>query len=140
MSNCQHCHERPISRSRRLCTRCFYAPGVRDLYPTATSQEPPRAVCWACGCECAEYHRLPQIGWQLRYINLPGGTTSEVYCAACFKVWGWPDWSKAYEPRWDDENSRVRGIDDGRAGRIERYCERAGRRLPLFAEPLKEAA
>ncbi len=34
---CQHCHVTPISRPRRLCWSCYYAPGVRDLYP-ATSK------------------------------------------------------------------------------------------------------
>lgn len=31
---CRHCGERVVSRPRRLCWGCYYAPGVRDLYPT----------------------------------------------------------------------------------------------------------
>jgi hypothetical protein len=33
---CRHCHEGPVSRPRGLCWRCFYTPGVRDFYPTAS--------------------------------------------------------------------------------------------------------
>jgi hypothetical protein len=30
---CRHCGRAPRSRPRGLCWNCFYAPGVRDLYP-----------------------------------------------------------------------------------------------------------
>ena len=33
---CRHCHEGPVSRPRGLCWRCFYTPGVREFYPTAS--------------------------------------------------------------------------------------------------------
>ncbi len=31
---CQHCHQAPISRPRRLCWVCYYTPSVRGLYPS----------------------------------------------------------------------------------------------------------
>src|ERR1043165_3575276 len=30
---CRHCKSREASRSRGLCSTCYYAPCVRDLYP-----------------------------------------------------------------------------------------------------------
>ena len=33
---CQHCHQGKVSRPRQLCWTCFYAPGVRDQYPTTS--------------------------------------------------------------------------------------------------------
>ncbi len=33
---CRHCNKRPVCRPRRLCWHCFYAPGVRDLYPSTS--------------------------------------------------------------------------------------------------------
>ena len=33
---CQHCQRRPISRPRRLCWGCYYAPGVRGKYPSTS--------------------------------------------------------------------------------------------------------
>lgn len=37
MNVCQHCRQGRVSRPRNLCWHCYYAPGVRDLYP-ATSR------------------------------------------------------------------------------------------------------
>lgn len=31
---CRHCQQSTVSRPRRLCWKCFYTPGVRDLYPS----------------------------------------------------------------------------------------------------------
>ena len=33
-SGCRHCGARKVNRPRGLCWGCYYAPGVRDLYPT----------------------------------------------------------------------------------------------------------
>jgi hypothetical protein len=33
MPRCIHCKKRKINRPRGLCWGCYYAPGVRDLYP-----------------------------------------------------------------------------------------------------------
>jgi len=33
---CRHCHAAPISRPRRLCWSCYYTPGVRGRYPSAS--------------------------------------------------------------------------------------------------------
>jgi hypothetical protein len=33
---CRHCHAAPVSRPRGLCWSCYYAPGVRDLYPSTS--------------------------------------------------------------------------------------------------------
>jgi hypothetical protein len=30
---CRHCCQYPIGRPRGLCWKCFYTPGVRELYP-----------------------------------------------------------------------------------------------------------
>lgn len=35
-SVCRHCHHKYVNRPRGLCFHCFYAPGVRDLYPTCS--------------------------------------------------------------------------------------------------------
>lgn len=34
MNVCRHCHGKPVGRPRGLCWTCYYAPGVRDLYPS----------------------------------------------------------------------------------------------------------
>lgn len=31
---CRHCQEKPVNRCRGLCWHCYYAPGVRGLYPS----------------------------------------------------------------------------------------------------------
>ena len=31
---CRHCHEQKVNRPLGLCWRCYYAPGVRKLYPS----------------------------------------------------------------------------------------------------------
>jgi hypothetical protein len=33
---CRHCHQAAISRPRKLCWSCYYAPGVRELYPSTS--------------------------------------------------------------------------------------------------------
>jgi len=33
---CRHCGRAPTSRPRGLCWSCYYTPGVRQLYPTAS--------------------------------------------------------------------------------------------------------
>ncbi len=33
---CRHCQRAPISRPRHLCWACYYAPGVRELYPSTS--------------------------------------------------------------------------------------------------------
>ena len=33
---CRHCHNGPVNRPRGLCWTCYYAPGVRDLYPSTS--------------------------------------------------------------------------------------------------------
>jgi hypothetical protein len=33
---CRHCRRAAISRPRQLCWSCYYAPGVRDLYPSTS--------------------------------------------------------------------------------------------------------
>lgn len=45
--HCQHCHERPICRPRRLCWVCFYTPGVRGRYPS-TSRFARRGLANGC--------------------------------------------------------------------------------------------
>jgi hypothetical protein len=29
---CQHCHEHPVSKSRGLCWRCWFTPGIKEKY------------------------------------------------------------------------------------------------------------
>lgn len=31
---CRHCHHTRVNRPRGLCWSCYYAPDVRDRYPT----------------------------------------------------------------------------------------------------------
>lgn len=41
---CRHCQAKKATRSRGLCFCCYYAPGVRDLYPPQrkyTAKGPP---------------------------------------------------------------------------------------------------
>ncbi len=33
---CQHCHRAKVNRPRQLCWSCYYAPGVRDRYPSTS--------------------------------------------------------------------------------------------------------
>lgn len=33
---CRHCEKALITRPRRLCWGCYYAPGVRELYPSTS--------------------------------------------------------------------------------------------------------
>lgn len=40
---CRHCHVCTAHRPRGLCWTCYYAPGVRDLYPS-TSKYARRGV------------------------------------------------------------------------------------------------
>jgi hypothetical protein len=34
---CRHCGRCPVSRPRGLCWGCYYAPGVRDMYPITSN-------------------------------------------------------------------------------------------------------
>jgi hypothetical protein len=45
---CRHCCKRAVSRSRGLCWGCYYADGVRELYPS-TSKYARRGVGNFCG-------------------------------------------------------------------------------------------
>jgi SOS-response transcriptional repressor LexA len=40
---CRHCWKKPANRPRQMCWDCYYAPGVRDLYPV-TSRYATRAA------------------------------------------------------------------------------------------------
>lgn len=40
---CRHCNQGKPVRPRGLCWRCYYRPGVRDLYPS-TSKYAPKGV------------------------------------------------------------------------------------------------
>ncbi len=33
---CRNCKKRKVARPRGLCWTCYYAPGVRDLYPSTS--------------------------------------------------------------------------------------------------------
>ena len=33
---CRHCQKKNSNRPRGLCGTCYYTPGVRDLYPSAS--------------------------------------------------------------------------------------------------------
>jgi hypothetical protein len=35
---CRHCCKNKVNRPRGLCWGCFYAPGVRDLYPSTSKR------------------------------------------------------------------------------------------------------
>src|SRR5438309_767525 len=33
---CRHCHSAIVCRPRGLCWKCYYTPGVRELYPSTS--------------------------------------------------------------------------------------------------------
>jgi hypothetical protein len=33
---CRHCRRNPVNRPRGLCWSCYYAPGLRDRYPSTS--------------------------------------------------------------------------------------------------------
>jgi hypothetical protein len=35
-NKCRHCRKKRVGRPRGLCWRCYYAPGVRDMYPSTS--------------------------------------------------------------------------------------------------------
>lgn len=37
---CRHCGQRKANRPRGLCWRCYYAPGVKALYPSTSKHAP----------------------------------------------------------------------------------------------------
>lgn len=37
---CRHCGKGKVCRPRGLCWRCYYTPGVRDLYPSTSKFNP----------------------------------------------------------------------------------------------------
>lgn len=37
---CRHCVKNRVLRPRGLCWRCYYRPGVRDLYPSTSKYAP----------------------------------------------------------------------------------------------------
>ena len=49
--NCKHCRKSNACRPRGLCWSCYYAPGVRDLYPS-TSVYAHRGVANISGKGC----------------------------------------------------------------------------------------
>ncbi len=34
--NCRHCQRSKVNRPRGLCWSCYYRPGIRDRYPSAS--------------------------------------------------------------------------------------------------------
>lgn len=58
---CRHCSRRHAGRPRGLCSQCYYAPGVRDMYPVtskfAPSFEPTEAEVERVVAE--QYANLP---------------------------------------------------------------------------------
>lgn len=48
MMGCKHCRVGHVNRPRGLCWSCYYAPGVRDRYPS-TSKFARRGVGNFCG-------------------------------------------------------------------------------------------
>lgn len=45
---CRHCHAKKQNRPRGLCWRCFYTPGVKELFPS-TSKYARRGLPNFCG-------------------------------------------------------------------------------------------
>jgi hypothetical protein len=62
-SVCRHCHAEPVSRPRGLGWKCYYAPGVRDLYPARANHLerhdfPPCRLCGrGVATSVADYHQ-----------------------------------------------------------------------------------
>ena len=38
---CRHCSERKVTRPRGLCWKCYYTPGVRELYGVSKPKPEP---------------------------------------------------------------------------------------------------
>lgn len=60
---CRHCGVRVASKPRLLCWPCYYAPGVRDLYPVLPCRGNKRGVGNNAACA-----RLPRRAT----VALPG--------------------------------------------------------------------
>jgi hypothetical protein len=49
MPICRHCRQAKANRPRGLCWGCYYAPGIRELYPsTSKFAQCGYGVCRAC--------------------------------------------------------------------------------------------
>lgn len=118
---CAHCNERPVSRPRGLCYRCFYAPGVADQYPRKKQQrfrtyplegrEPclhckahrrsrPRGLCLRCFKDPAVKAQYPR----LRETNKPEPTAEELEIIIAEQWKNLPAWwslsaEKVQQPR-----------------------------------------
>lgn len=55
---CRHCQQRNAIRPRGLCWRCYYTPGVKDLYPV-TSKFAPRTAPKPATTLCKPTTTLP---------------------------------------------------------------------------------
>jgi hypothetical protein len=63
-----------------------------------------RPQCWGCGCEAERGTHVRKIGWHVRY-RTTDFKADEVYCPACFDLFGWND---------DDAEDWLRDRDDER--------------------------
>lgn len=100
---CRHCHAEPVNRPRGLGWKCYYAPGVRDLYPV-TSKFVSAAVTG----------RDPTLTWpECRTCGQKIASTNGDYkrCTTCRRL-------EPYRSQF--------------AARIKLYAERAARKEPLF--------
>lgn len=61
MATCRHCHQKPESRPRGLCWKCYYIQGVRELYPS-TSKFARRGT----GLRRPSFYRIPAESTQAR--------------------------------------------------------------------------
>ncbi len=48
LARCRHCGGLGVNRPRGLCWKCYYTPGLRELYPS-TSKFAKRGIVDKCG-------------------------------------------------------------------------------------------
>jgi hypothetical protein len=75
---CRHCRKRPVNRPCGLCWGCYYAPGVKELYPSTSKfrakREPTMAELEALIAEQSRPENLP-AWWRAEseLVKLPTG-------------------------------------------------------------------
>jgi len=69
MAVCRHCQRKRANRPRGLCWACYYAPGVREQYPS-TSKFAPKENSY-------QSERLASLGTPERPTPYPPGTVGK---------------------------------------------------------------
>jgi hypothetical protein len=90
---CQHCGQFNINRPRKLCFKCYYTPGIKELYPSTSKYTPRRRdntiQCFACPARVNPMH-MKRNGWRSQFFEGGNGKEKENFCKECFAKWGFP--------------------------------------------------